>query len=164
MFISDEDALEFLEIYDLTEARARLLVELGRHRDAAKIYAKNGDMLKAVETLRASPPSRDWDNARQMIEYLFMGLRPGFTFGVSPSSSSSSILKLLEFADRLDRSSMTKRDVDEVGPSYPWSAGFSTQCPRSLCFRQSNHPTASRSVLSPGLLPSQRITPLLCYA
>ena len=91
-------------------------------------------MLKAVEILKASP-SRNWDNVRQMIEYLFMGLRPGFTFGVSPSSSGSSILKLLEFADQLDRSSMTKRDVDEVGPSYPWSAGFSTQCPQIAMFQ-----------------------------
>ena len=118
-FVSDEDALKFLEIYNLTEAWVWLLVELGRHCEAAEIYAKNGDMLKAVETLKASP-SRDADNTRRATEYLLPGLRPGFTFGVSPSSGGSSISKLLEFADQLDRSGMTKRDADEVSPSYPW--------------------------------------------
>ena len=118
MFDSDEDALKFLEIHNLAEARSQMLVRLGRHCEAAKVYGKNGDMLKAVETLRASP-SHNADDTRWMIKYLLMGLRPGFTFGVSPSSGGSSVLKLLEFADQLDGINITKQDADEVSPSYP---------------------------------------------
>ena len=115
LFDSEEDALEFLEEYDLDEARIKLLIRMGRILDAAETHAKDGDMLKAVEMLSTSA-AHDIGHARQMIKYLLTGLQRGFTFGVLPKSSSAAV-KLLVRADRLDKSAMTKQEADEVSPS-----------------------------------------------
>jgi hypothetical protein len=112
LFSSKEEALEFLEEYDLDEARAGLLIGLGRILEAAEIHAKNGNMLEAVGMLSASA-ARNIDHARQMITYLLTGLWQGFTLGVLPGSSSVA-LKLLGLADRLDKSAMMEQEVDEV--------------------------------------------------
>jgi hypothetical protein len=118
LFPSEEDALEFLEEYDLDEARVKLLIRLGRVLKVAEIYAKDGDMLKAVEILSASS-ARNIDHARQMTKYLLTGLQRGFTFGVLPKSDSVA-LKLLTPTDRLNRSAMTVQEADEVSPSHPF--------------------------------------------
>jgi hypothetical protein len=65
LFSSDEDALEFLEDYDMDEARAEMLKESGRDLESAGIHAKEGDMLKAVEILTASEV-QSADHARPM--------------------------------------------------------------------------------------------------
>ena len=61
-----EDALEFLEDYDLDEARVKLLMKLGRATKAAVIHAKNGSILKAVEALAGSV--HGVDHVRPMID------------------------------------------------------------------------------------------------
>ena len=116
MFPSEEDALEFLEDYDLDEARAEMLKESGKVLESAVVHAKEGDMLKAVETLAASA-THSVDHARPMIEYLLAGLWQCLTFGVLPTSTPLAA-ELLGLRDRLDRSAMTKQEVDEVSPSH----------------------------------------------
>ena len=116
LFPSEEDALRFLEDYDLDEARIELLIDLDRILEAAGIHAKNGDMLKAVILLSA-PATYSADHVRPTIEYLLMGLRRGLTLGVLPTSSPA-VSRLLVHADRLDKSAMTEQEVDEVGLSF----------------------------------------------
>lgn len=116
LFSSDEDAIEFLEDYDLDEARAEMLKDSGRVLESAEIHANEGDMLKAVETLATSSVHND-DRARPMIEYLLAGLWRGLTFGVLPTSTPI-VLELLQFADKLDRTAMTKQEADEASRSH----------------------------------------------
>ena len=116
LFSSEKDALEFLEDYDLDEARIKLLVDLGRILEAAKIHAKNGDMLKAVEILNVSS-THGVSFVRPTIEYLLTGLWRGLTFGVLPTSTPI-VPELLGLADRLDRTAMTKQEIDEASHSH----------------------------------------------
>ena len=121
LFPSEEDALEFLEDHGLDEAHIKLLRELGRILEAARIHAGNGDVLKAVEMLTA-PTARNVDHMRPTIEYVLTGLRQGLTLEVPPTSSPT-VSKLLVFADRLDKSAMTGQEVNEVNlfrPSDLW--------------------------------------------
>lgn len=115
LFSSDEDALEFLEDYDLDEARAEMLKESGKVLESAGIHANEGNMLKAVETLTASA-DQNVDHERPAIEYLLTGLWQGLTFGALPTSTPI-VLDLLGLADKLDRSVMTQQEVDEASPS-----------------------------------------------
>lgn len=119
LFSSDEDAIHFLEDYDLDEARVKMLKKLGRVVECAKIHAKEGDMLTAVETLTASAVHND-DRARPTIEYLLAGLWQGLTFGRDPGSAPI-VSELLRFADKLDRGAMTKKEVDEASCSHQFS-------------------------------------------
>ena len=123
MFPSKEDALEFLDNHNLDEARIKLLVDLGRILEAAKIHAKNGDMLKAVEILSAHATHRV-SYVRPTIEYLLTGLRRGLTLGVLPTSSSTAS-KLLARAGRLDKNAITEQELDEVSPPYPFNLRLS---------------------------------------
>ena len=123
---SKENALEFLEDYDLDEARVMLLMELGRTLKAAEIHAKNNNMLKAVETLISSAHSVD--HVRPTIEYLLTGLRRTLALGVLPASSPTAS-KLLALADRLKKSAMMEQEIDEVCLSYPFNGGSYTLAP-----------------------------------
>lgn len=108
----------FLENHvDLDDARAELLVIMSRIREAAGIYAKNYNMLRAVEILNASA-TRSVDHERLKIKYLLAGLRRGFAFG-STRTSSSVASKLLALADHLDKSAMSGREVNDVSSSHP---------------------------------------------
>ncbi|KAF9642521.1 hypothetical protein BDM02DRAFT_3193093 [Thelephora ganbajun] len=115
LFPSEEEALEFLEDYDMDEARAKLLIKVGRILEAAEIYTKNGDILKAVEMLGASA-THHADHVRPATEYLLTALRQDLTFG-ELSKSSPIASKLLVLADKLDKSAMTEQQVDEASPS-----------------------------------------------
>jgi hypothetical protein len=108
-----------LEDYDLGEARAEMLKESGRVVESAEIHAKEGDMLKAIETLTASAVHSD-ENVRPTIEYLLTGLWRGLTFGVLPTSTPI-VSELLGFVDKLDRRAMTKQEADEVSYSHPFN-------------------------------------------
>lgn len=112
-----DKALEFLEGSDLDGARIQLLLELGRILEVAVIHAKNGDMLKTAKTLGIST-ARGVGVVRGIIEYLFTRLRRGFTFGTTPSSTSSTISSLLALVDQLDRSAMMEKELHEVRFSY----------------------------------------------
>lgn len=116
MFSSEKDALEFLEDYDLDEARAEMLKESGKVLESARVHAEEGDMLKAVETLTSSAV-HNVDHARPTIEYLLTGLWRGLTFGVLPTSTPI-VPELLGLADRLDRTAMTKQEIDEASHSH----------------------------------------------
>jgi hypothetical protein len=117
LFPSEEDALEFLEDYDLDEARAEMLKGSGRVLESAGIHAKEGDMLKAVETLTTS--THRVEHVRPTIEYLLTGLWRGLTFGVPPASTPI-VSELLGLADRLDGNAMRKQEADEVSPFHPF--------------------------------------------
>lgn len=120
MFSSEDEALKFLEDQDLNEARIKLLLELGRFLEVAAIYAKDGDILRAVETLNTSAAC-GVDLVRQTIEYLLIGLRRSFTLGVTPSSTSPTASRLLELADKLDKAAATEQELNEVSFSRPFS-------------------------------------------
>lgn len=94
----------------------KLLVQLDRIPEAAEVYAKNWDMLKAVELL-TTHDNHGVDYVRRTIEYLLTGLRRGLTLGVLPTSSPT-VPKLLSFTGRLNKGVMTKRELDEVNLSH----------------------------------------------
>lgn len=112
MFTSEEDALEFLEDYDLDEARAEMLKGSGKVLESAEIHAKEGDMLKAVETL-TDCATQSVDHVRRAIAYFLTGLWKGLTFGALPTSTPI-VSELLRLVDKLDRSAMTQQEVDEA--------------------------------------------------
>jgi hypothetical protein len=118
LFSSEEDAIEFLEDYDMDEARAQMLKESGRVLESAEVHANEGDLLKAVETLTASAVHND-THVRPTIEYLLAGLWRGLTFGVPPTSTPI-VSELLVFASKLDRRAMTKQEVEEASHSHPF--------------------------------------------
>jgi hypothetical protein len=163
LFESEEDALEFLEDYDLNEARVKLLIRSGRILDAAETHAKDGDMLKAVEMLSASA-AHDIGHARQMIKYLLTGLQRGFTLGELPKSGSATV-KLLVCADRLDKSAMTKQEADEVRPSHLFDRQVLRTGTSSLqCSERSDVKTVQSSARSRKLSLERGMTLLLCSA
>jgi hypothetical protein len=131
LFSSEEDALEFLKDYDLDDARVELLIKLDRILEAADIPARNGDMLKAVDILSASA-AHSVDHARQMSKYLLTGLQRGFTLGVVPKRSSVAS-KLLALTDRLDKSAITKQEVNEVSPLDPFTQRISRLSTSPAC-------------------------------
>lgn len=103
-----------MEDYDLDEARAEMLKESGKVLESAGIHAKEGDMMKAVETLTSV--IRSVDHVRPTIKYLLTGLWRGLTFGVPPTSTPI-VSELLGLTGRLDRNAMTKQELNEA--SYP---------------------------------------------
>jgi hypothetical protein len=117
-----EDALVFLENHThLDNAHVKLLIDLGRILEAARIHARNGDMLKAVEVL--TPFAHSADHVRPMIEYLLTGLRRGLIFGAIPKSGFIAS-KLLALADLLEKSAMTEQEIEEVSPSHSFDRWF----------------------------------------
>jgi len=161
LFPSEEDALEFLEDYELDEARIKLLKALNRIPEAAEIHIKNGNVLKAVEMLTASAV-RNVDHVRPTIEHLLTALWRGLTLGVPPADNPI-VSKLLALADRLNKSTMTEQEVNEVGSSSPSNRRVSCSSTYSLlCSKQSNILTMGTSVHS--LRPSlgRRTTLPLC--
>ena len=126
LFPSREDALEFLEDYDLDEARVMLLMELGRTLKAAEIHAKNGNMLKAVEILTASP-THNFDHVQPAIRYLLAGFRRSLILGAP--TSSLTVSKLLALADLLNESAIKQQDIHEVNLSRFATGGSYTLAP-----------------------------------
>jgi hypothetical protein len=163
LFPTEEKALKFLEDGGLEEARVKLLLKLDRTLEAAAIYAKKGDILKAVETL--SPfIARNVDFARRMIEYLLIGLRPGFTLGFTPSGNPT-ISKLLSFANQLEKIATMEQEFNEVGFShlFGWKIShFFTSSSR--CSRRSNLLTFQLSEPLQRVSSGRRKILLLCCA
>ena len=120
LFPSEEDALEFLEDYELDEARIKLLKKLNRIPEAAEIHVENGDVLKAVEMLIASAV-HNVDHVRLAVKHILIGLWRDLTLEVLPASNLV-ISKLLVLADRLDKSALTQQETDEVvsSPLFNW--------------------------------------------
>ena len=75
-------------------------------------------MLKAVETLTASTV-HSVDHMRPAIEYLLTGLWRGMTFGAP--TPGPTVSELLGFVGKLERSAMTKQQVNEVSLPYPFN-------------------------------------------
>jgi len=100
----------------MDEARAKVLVQLGRISEAVQIHAKNGDMLKAAEMLD-TPVTLSLDLLQLMAKYLLTGLQQSLTLGVPPESGSIAS-KLLVLADRLDESAMKGQEAYEVNPLH----------------------------------------------
>ena len=153
----------FLKNCSLDEARAKLLVQLGRILEAAEVYAKNWDMLKAVELLTTSD-THDVDFARRRIEYLLAGLQRDLTIGLLPTSSPTAS-KLLSFTGRLDKGAMTKQEVNEVNIFYGFDLRvLHSSTPSLQCLKQSSVPIVQASARSRGPLLRLGITPPLCSA
>lgn len=137
MFPSEEDALEFLEDYELDEARIKLLKGLNRIPEAAEIIANNGNALKAVEMLTASAV-HNFDHVQPAAEHLLTGLWGGLTLEVLPASNPI-VSKLLVLADRLNKSTMTEKEDNEVSLLLHSIRGSNARAPPA-CDVQS-HPT-----------------------
>ena len=118
MFASVEEALEFVEEWELDEARIKLLTEQDRVLEVADIHAKKGKLLKAIEILNASP-TRSAEHVRRIIRYLLAGLRRGFTLGITITQSlpSPALSRLLALTDKLDESVKGEKEFDEVSSS-----------------------------------------------
>ena len=135
-------------------------MELGRVTKVAAIHAKNGNTLKAVETLAASV--RRVDHARPMVEYLLTGLRRSLTLGVLPASSPTAS-KLLVYVDQLDKGSMTEQETDEVSSSHPFDRRIlHPSTSSSQCSKRSDVLITQVSARSPRLSLGWGTTLLLC--
>ena len=113
LFSSDEDALVFLEDYDLDEARATMLQSKGKALEAAEAHAKDGRVLEAVGVL-LEPSTPTIEESKMAIRYVLAGLWKRLSFGVRFSRSDTITSSLLEISLRLDSSVMTKDEADEV--------------------------------------------------
>lgn len=113
MFSSEEDALDFLENYDLDEARATMLQSRGKPLEAAEAHAKEGRVLEAVEVLleRDAPSIEE---SKSAIHYVLAGLWKRMSFGIRFRKSDAATTSLLHISSRLDPSEMTADQVDEV--------------------------------------------------
>ena len=110
----------------LDEARVKLLEQLGRVPEAAEIHARNGDMLKAVEILTASP-THNFDHVQPAIRYLLAGFRRSLILGAP--TSSLTVSKLLALADLLNESAIKQQDIHEVNLSRFATGGSYTLAP-----------------------------------
>ncbi|KAF9647525.1 hypothetical protein BDM02DRAFT_3187952 [Thelephora ganbajun] len=113
LFSSDDQALVFLEDYDLDEARATVFQSRGKALEAAEAHAKDGRVLEAVEVLleRAAPSTKE---SRMAVRYVLAGLWKRMSFGVGFRKSDTSTTSLLQISFRLDSSAMTDDEVDEL--------------------------------------------------
>lgn len=163
LFSSEEDALEFLEDYGLDEARIKLLEKLRRIPEAAEIHVKNGDVLKAVEIL-TTPAARNVDHVQLATKFILAGLWQDLTIGALPTPNPI-VSKLLGFANRLDKSVMTKKEVGEVSSSHLFNLRVLHPITFSLqCSEQFNVLTIQVSARLPRLSLGSRTTLLLCCA
>jgi hypothetical protein len=113
LFSSEEDALVFLENYDLDEARATIFKSRGKALEAAEAHAKDGRVLEAVGVLlEQEAPSTE--ESRMAICYALAGLWKRMSFGVGFLQSDTITTSLLQILSRLDTSVMTEDEVDEV--------------------------------------------------
>lgn len=164
MFPSKDEALEFLEDWDLDEARIKLLLEQNRILEASAVHAGKGDVLKAVEML-STVTARDVDVVRRMVKYLLTGLRPGFTLETTPSSFDSTISRLLVLADQLDKATVAEQGFDEVGTSHPLNREITHSFTSSLrCIKRFTMLTTQLSARLPGLFSRWGTILLLCFA
>lgn len=113
LFSSDEDALVFLEDYDLDEARATMLRSRGKTLEAAEAHAKDGRILEAVGVL-LEHPAPSIEESKMAIRYVLAGLWKRMSFGMGFRRSDTITATLLEISFRLDPSAMTEDEVDEV--------------------------------------------------
>lgn len=113
LFSTEEDALDFLENYDLDEARATMLQSRGKPLEAAEAHAKEGRVLEAVEVLleRDAPSIEE---SKSAIRYVLAGLWKRMSFGIRFRKSDAATTSLLQISSRLDPSEMTADQVDEV--------------------------------------------------
>lgn len=113
LFSSEDDALDFLENYDLDEARATVLQSRGKILDAAEAHAKEGRVLEAVRVLLdVDAPSIE--ESRMAIRYVLAGLWKRMSFGVRFRTSDTITMSLLQISSMLDPNAMKEDDVDEV--------------------------------------------------
>jgi len=129
-----------LEDYELDEARIKLLKELKRIPEAAEIHVKNGNALKAVEMLTASA-AHNADHVRLAVKHILIGLWRDLTLEVLPASNPT-VSGLLVLADRLNKSTMTQQEVDEVvsPPVFSWrSHDLALQLAMFKAIRHADH-------------------------
>ena len=112
MFPSEEEALDFLEDYDLDEARAIVLQSRGKPLEAAQAHAKEGRLIEAVGVLlERDTPSME--ESKMAVHYVLAGLWKRLSFGMGFPPSGTTI-SLLQIASRLNPGTMTEDQVDEV--------------------------------------------------
>jgi len=113
LFSSDEEALVFLEDYDLDEARAIILQSRGKALEAAEAHANEGRVLEAVGVL-LERPAPSIKESKMAIRYVLAGLWKRMSFDVGFRRSDTTTASLLEISFRLDSGAMTEDEVDEV--------------------------------------------------
>lgn len=142
LFSSEEDALAFLEDYDLDEARATVFHSRGKALEAAEAHAKDGRVLEAVGVLleHNAPSIKE---LRMAIFYVLAGLWKRISFGIRFRKSDTTTINLLQLSSRLDPSAMTVDEVDEVRrvPSLDVIVPLILRHISSPCSNQSPHTT-----------------------
>lgn len=148
LFPSEEDALVFLEDYDLDEARATMLRSRGKPLEAAEAHARDGKVLEAVEVLlECDAPSIE--ESKMAVRYVLAGLWKRMSFGIRFRKSDVDTTSLLQISPRLDPSAMTEDQVDEVRSIQPLGiiTPLTLEHISSLCSNQLRR-TARKSLLA----------------
>ncbi|KAJ7434686.1 P-loop containing nucleoside triphosphate hydrolase protein [Mycena galericulata] len=108
LFDTLEEALEYLEDRGLNAERATLLEILGRSSDAAEIHLAEGRTPEAVTLfLQDHQPDR-------AIQCVLHGLWQRISFAVLPDTKDSITCRLLDLAVKVDLSSVSGGNRDEI--------------------------------------------------
>jgi hypothetical protein len=121
LFSSTEEALEFVEDYDLDVAKATLLQQAKRHAEAAEVHIAEGRILDGIRIFLEN--LADEDCARRATICVLQALWQKLSFAVLPTAAQSTnvVEHWLKLASRLDPTLMTQHDRDEVRTSYVYA-------------------------------------------
>ncbi|KAJ7576870.1 hypothetical protein C8J56DRAFT_1171170 [Mycena floridula] len=112
LFDNPEDVLEYLEDRDLDNARAAVLVDLGRISEAAELHLSEGRTSTAIE-LFLKDQNND-QSVRQATTCILQSLWSKFSFGVRPEMIDSSASEMLDFARRLDPNHLEPYEQEQI--------------------------------------------------
>ncbi|KAH9924689.1 uncharacterized protein BXZ73DRAFT_50396 [Epithele typhae] len=97
LFDDDDEAVEYMDDYDLNTSSAAFLEQRGRYRDAAERYLLEGDILKAIDLFLL-----DDHGAPRAIQTVLVGLWEHLPLHAPAEAFENSVVKkLIEHAERL---------------------------------------------------------------
>ncbi|KJA29102.1 hypothetical protein HYPSUDRAFT_32443 [Hypholoma sublateritium FD-334 SS-4] len=112
LFDSIEDALEYLEDFDLDVSRASLLENLGKFGDAADIHLAEGRTLDAIRLLLMDKDNEH--SIRRGYHCILQGLWEKVSYGVKGLDRIEQVVRLLKLASSLKFSDVESLDIDEL--------------------------------------------------
>lgn len=90
LFFSTEEALAFVEDYDLGIAKATLLQQAKRHAEAAEVHIAEGRVLDGIRIFLEN--LADKDCARRATVCVLQALWQRLSFAVLPTAAQSNII------------------------------------------------------------------------
>jgi hypothetical protein len=114
LFPSEDDALEFMEDFDLDVARATVLETLGRDDEAAELHLKEGRTVEAITLFIKDPQNRDL--MRRGSECLLEGLWQNLSFAILTSTGDPNpiLQQLLNLATEVNTELLDEDGRHEV--------------------------------------------------